>query len=362
MSNELKSQLSKKTLSSSQSSNSLFSSSGTATYNEDDYFTAEDSEDNDGNSSSRLKYTKNQNTGKVLTKNLSSSSNLNGLNYKVRPNRYSAQSLRSKNSFLSIAEQDGPSQMASKESLLTETLVEDNINNNTLDDSNTFTEKQDTLNKVDFIGHHQFPSDVDSEMTLKFDIQRPILDSVLPKCCYLKYLSRSSVINWNRACIYPFYDDLKDKNIQFKRFQKGFDCSYVTTNILKNKSSSSNHEHLYNLKKDSDTSKECKKEEDNDTSMDSLKCRINLKFSSNITCYVTPLALTSLERVIKSFKSQKVNPNYLITNMQSKSEASFAQDSIIDVISKTQVSMNIPQILLCSLQCGLAEGNRFKIY
>jgi hypothetical protein len=78
LSNKLKSQLSKKTLSSSQSSNSLFSSSGTATYNEDDYFTAEDSEDNDGNSSSRLKYTKNQNTGKVLTKNLSSSSNLNG--------------------------------------------------------------------------------------------------------------------------------------------------------------------------------------------------------------------------------------------------------------------------------------------
>lgn len=184
---------------------------------------------------------------------------------------------------------------------------------------------------------------------------------MLPKCCYLKYLSRSSVSNWNRACIYPYYDDLKDKNIQFKRFQKGFDCSYVSTNLLPNKNSS-NQEHFYNLKKNSSNNKETEKdkqtaEEDNDTSMDSLKCRINLKFLSNIACYVTPLALTSLERVIKSFKSQKVNPNYLITNMQSKSQASFAQDSIIDVISKTQVSMNIPQILLCSLQCGLAEGN-----
>jgi len=44
--------------------------------------------------------------------------------------------------------------------------------------------------------------------------------------------------------------------------------------------------------------------------------------------------------------------------MQEKSKAAFAQDSLIDVISKTQVSMNIPRILLCSLQCGLAEGDK----
>lgn len=44
--------------------------------------------------------------------------------------------------------------------------------------------------------------------------------------------------------------------------------------------------------------------------------------------------------------------------MQDKSKAAFAQDSIIDVISKTQVSMNIPKILFCSLQCGLAEGDK----
>lgn len=113
-----------------------------------------------------------------MIKNLSSSNNVNGLNLKQRPNRYSAQSLRSKNSFVSIVEQDDQPQMVSRESLLTETLVEDNVNNNTLDDSNTFTERPESTNKNEFIGGQQFTNDVDSEMTLKFDIQRPILGNV----------------------------------------------------------------------------------------------------------------------------------------------------------------------------------------
>jgi len=92
--------------------------------------------------------------------------------------------------------------------------------------------------------------------------------------------------------------------------------------------------------------------------METLKCRINLKFTNDIACYLTPLALTSLERVVKSFSAYKVNPNHLITKMQENSKAAFAQESLIDVISKTQVSMNIPRILLCSLQCGLAEGDK----
>jgi hypothetical protein len=45
--------------------------------------------------------------------------------------------------------------------------------------------------------------------------------------------------------------------------------------------------------------------EDADLSLDSVKCRINLKFSHEMNCYITPLTLTSLERVIKSFKAYR---------------------------------------------------------
>ena len=42
---------------------------------------------------------------------------------------------------------------------------------------------------------------INSKMALNFDIQRPIIDSSLPKYCYLKYLSRASVENWNQICL-----------------------------------------------------------------------------------------------------------------------------------------------------------------
>ena len=167
-------------------------------------------------------------------------------------------------------------------------------------------------------------------------------------------MSRASVANWNCACIYPYYEDLKSKNIRFDYRQKGFDCSYVSTNFKPFKGVySTNSAKAQDPEGDSNNANTSE-----DQSLDSVKCRINLKFTHEMNCYITPLTLTSLERAIKSFKSCKVNPNYLITKMQTKSQASFAQDSIIDVISKTQISMKIPRILVCSLQCGLAEGDK----
>jgi hypothetical protein len=62
---------------------------------------------------------------------------------------------------------------------------------------------------------------IHSKMALNFDIQRPILDSSLPKYCYLKYLSRASVENWNQICLFPYFDDFRQKNIFFRYRQKG---------------------------------------------------------------------------------------------------------------------------------------------
>jgi hypothetical protein len=101
---------------------------------------------------------------------------------------------------------------------------------NQLDDTQTFEAEEDLEQGSEeqaAAGFGNFPTDIDSEMTLKFDIQRPILDSILPKYCYLKYLSRASVANWNCACIYPYYEDLKSKNIRFEYRQKGNNFVYI---------------------------------------------------------------------------------------------------------------------------------------
>ena len=98
-------------------------------------------------------------------------------------------------------------------------------------------------------------------------------------------------------------------------------------------------------------------EEDGDSI---VKCRINLNFST-LECYITPLALTGLERFTQSIKTYLINPNSLITELEAKAQAHCASNSIIEVISKTQVSLKIPQVRLFSLQCGLAEGFRVTI-
>ena len=63
--------------------------------------------------------------------------------------------------------------------------------------------------------------EAETKMDLNFDIRRPILDSSLPKYCYLKHLSRAYVQNWNKRSSYPCYEDLSDKNIKFNYRQKG---------------------------------------------------------------------------------------------------------------------------------------------
>lgn len=159
----------------SNSSLSLFSSSGTTTLNDDDYFTAESSEDTDTpvNNTTRSKYVKN--SKKRLSKAISSVSNCSDVSRassnKQKPSRFSCQSLRSKNSFVSIVEHADLPRVPSKESLLTTTLVEDN-----LDETNTECNvNENNNNNNNNMMFDQFPTDVDSEMTLKFDIQRPIL-------------------------------------------------------------------------------------------------------------------------------------------------------------------------------------------
>jgi hypothetical protein len=189
---------------------------------------------------------------------------------------------------------------------------------------------------------------IHSKMALNFDIQRPILDSSLPKYCYLKYLSRASVENWNQICLFPYYDDFRHKNIFFRYRQKGIDFSNISTFILGQTGTHTKPKDEYS-KEDEQSS-----EEDGDSI---VKCRINLNFST-LECYITPLALTGLERFTQSIKTYLINPNSLITELEAKAQAHCASNSIIEVISKTQVSLKIPQVRLFSLQCGLAEGDK----
>ena len=90
-----------------------------------------------------------------------------------------------------------------------------------------------------------------------------------------------------------------------------------------------------------------------------VKCLINLKFST-FDCYITPLLLTGLARFTNSLKLYQINPNSLITELQAKAQAHCAANTFIEAISKTQVSLRIPQIRLFSLQCGLAEGDKIS--
>ena len=222
--------------------------------------------------------------------------------------------------------------------------------NNKLDDSDNYFEKDDSKNEtLKFNNNHlineskNYTNDevhFENKMALNFDIQRPILDSSLPKYCYLKYLSRASVSNWNRSNVYPYFHDYKDKNIFFTYRQKGIDFSQVNT-----KSKNSNTE-------------SAKKVESNNNDLDlQVNCRANLEFST-FECYITPLALTALGRFTKALHSYQISPNSLITELQTKAQAHCANPSIIEAISKTQVSLKIPQIRLFSLQCGLAEGDK----
>jgi len=79
----------------------------------------------------------------------------------------------------------------------------------------------ENVNTVPDFHSNNVSDQIHSKMALNFDIQRPILDSSLPKYCYLKYLSRASVENWNRICLFPYFDDFRHKNIFFRYRQKG---------------------------------------------------------------------------------------------------------------------------------------------
>jgi hypothetical protein len=87
--------------------------------------------------------------------------------------------------------------------------------------------------------------DSENKMDLNFDIKRPILDSSLPKYCYLKYLSRAFVHNWNRTYLYPFYEDATGLNINFNYRQRGLDFANISTSYTpkwnNNNSKSSSH-------------------------------------------------------------------------------------------------------------------------
>ena len=161
-------------------------------------------------------------------------------------------------------------------------------------------------------------------MALNFDIQRPILDSSLPKYCYLKYLSRASLENWNEVSLFPYFDDFKQRNIFYKYRQRGIDFSNISTFVTP-----VHNENAHDRPREAESSTE----EDADSV---VKCRVNLALST-LECYVTPLALTGLERFTQSIKTYLVNPNSLLTELEAKAQAHCASNSIIEAISKTQV-------------------------
>ena len=181
-----------------------------------------------------------------------------------------------------------------------------------------------------------------SKLTLKFDIQKPILESVLPKYCYLKHLSRARVKNWNLMSKFPNFNEFK-QNISFQQIQSGFSCNLLKKNPFDTKTNSSS------------TNRNATSKPQAATSNDDVNCRVNLCFTSTIECYITPLILCCLERYVKALKAYKLNTHTMLTEVDAKCQANCASDSIIGVISRTQISLTIPEIRFCSLQVGLAE-------
>lgn len=154
----------------------------------------------------------------------------------------------------------------------------------------------------------------ENKMDLNFDIKRPILDSSLPKYCYLKYLSRAQVKNWNRTYLYPCYEDSTNKNISFAYRKHGINffnlvsTSYAPKSSMNTDNNFGDAENIeFDMNEKSSSSNDC-------------KCRINLKFSI-FECYITPLLLTSLGRFIEALNQYKVSPNSLVTQLQTKAQA-----------------------------------------
>lgn len=216
------------------SSSSLSTSSSGTVKNDDDFYTADEEEEEviDETGSRirvKVKYEKNPNSK-------------NGILGKKRSlakfSQKSVNSLKSKNSFVSVKDNDLKSlhSRTSKTPLTNPRLIGQSVSSTELRPDrlelnylNTIASNLEEDDVVIVNEHNDHSSQVDTEMTLKFDIQRPILDSVLPKYFYLKYLSRAYVQNWNKPVQYPYYEDHKSKNINFEYRQKGFDCSYVKT-------------------------------------------------------------------------------------------------------------------------------------
>jgi hypothetical protein len=285
--------------------------------NEDNYFTAseEDDDDDDIDTLSDDDYSIDKDFDDSVSR---------------QSNHKSFKSMNSKQSYFSTSNQQ--------------------TNNNKNDDRTLTRNQQPNFNDVE----------AEAKMDLNFDIRRPILDSSLPKYCYLKHLSRAYVENWNKKCSYPYYEDFSGKNIRFVQRQKGISFSYdmnsnndLNSNFDDSSCNSSSCNFSYKKSTSDDQSSSA------DSTDEIVKCRVNLKFST-LDCYITPLLLTGLSRFTNSLKYYKINPNSLITELEAKAHAHCAANSIIEAISKTQVSIKIPQIRLFSLQCGLAEGDKIS--
>lgn len=289
-------------------------------YNEDDYFTASDvSEDDDEDIDSEEEENTHETTW--LRKNQSS----------VKSNAFSG----SKQSYYSVINGQTPDE----------------------DKNRTLTHQQSKESQRFMEANAASNETPDARMDLNFDIRRPILDSSLPKYCYLKHLSRAYVENWNKRCSYPCYEDSSNKNIKFHYRQKGI--SFVNATKMTQSSSGASNQNTTSFNFNFTKSGENNGDDSTNNTEIIVKCRINLKLST-LDCYITPLLLTGLSRFTNSLKLYKINPNSLITELQAKAQAHCAANSFIEAISKTQVSLRIPQIRLFSLQCGLAEGDKIS--
>ena len=172
----------------SRSSSSLFSSSAdTATnVNEDDFITADEEEEgesdaNESTLNSRRFEKNSMKNSKNLVKirgRVSNSSDTSSVN-RPKSTRVSAQSIKSKNSFLSIIENDDLN-FGSKMSVLTNTLVDDEAVKTLTRNKSDSNSLRNVKSKYDehLMNDTSHLNEVESEMTLKFDIQRPILGKI----------------------------------------------------------------------------------------------------------------------------------------------------------------------------------------
>jgi hypothetical protein len=181
------------------------------------------------------------------------------------------------------------------------------------------------------------------KLTLKFDIQRPILESILPKYGYLKSLTRARVFNWNQINKYPYFEEFDSKkNLYFQEITNGFNCTLLSS-MNAHTPSSTNNSFKYKKTRFNDTANEPNKTSE-------MKLKANLNLTKNIDVYLTPLSFLSVERFFNpssTFKKQddvlQFNASAAVNHKYKPSTQSMSKDCWTYMLSILQLNDFVPE-------------------